>query len=309
MRILQIDTNHSLIKQQLEAHGFHVEEDFISDHTALLSKIASYQGLILRSRVPIDRTFLDAAINLRFIARVGAGMENIDVAYAEKKGIVLINSPEGNRDAVAEHVLGSLLTITKKLASSAQQIKKGLWLREENRGDEILGKTLGIIGYGNMGKATAKRFAGLGLRVLCYDIKEGLGDSYATQVDLATLQQNAHIVSLHVPLTTDTLYLVDEKFISCMNHPFYLVNTARGKNVDTGALVAALKTNKILGASLDVLEYETASFEQLDQMPSEIEYLLNAENVLLTPHIAGWSVQSKERLAQIIVDKILKTFS
>ncbi len=309
MRILQIDKNHPLIKQQLESHGFQVDEDYTSDYSTLLSKVVKYHGVIIRSRVPIDKRFLDTAANLRFVARVGAGMENIDVAYAEQKGIKLIHSPEGNRDAVAEHVLGSLLTITKKLNSSAQQIKRGLWLREENRGDELLGKTLGIIGYGNMGKATAKRFSGLGMQVLCYDIVKGLGDGYATQVDLSTLQRDAQVISLHVPLTDKTHYMVDSNFIKGMNHPFYLVNTARGKNVETRALVEALKSHKVLGACLDVLEYETVSFEALDELPEEMEYLLNADNVLLTPHIAGWSVQSKERLAQIIVDKIITSFS
>ena len=309
MRILQLDKNHPLISAQLQAKGFEVVEDHTSTYDEVLSIIKDYDGIIIRSRIPLDQHFLESASHLKFIARVGAGMENIDVDVAEKLNILLINSPEGNRDSVAEHVVGMLLLLMHRLFIASMEVKEGIWLREENRGDEILGKTVGLIGYGNMGKATAKRFQGFGCKVLFYDIKPDLGDEYATQVTLEELQKESDIISLHVPITPDTHYLIDEKFIESMSKPFYLVNTARGKNVKTDALVNALKEGKVKAAALDVLEFEKSSFEKLDFVNEDLNYLLNSEKVIITPHIGGWTVQSKEKLAQIIVDKIINSFS
>ena len=305
MKILLLDKNHPLITEQLSEKGFVLEEDFSSSYEQVLEKIHLYEGIIIRSRIPLDAHFLEKAKNLKFIARVGAGMENIDISKAQELGIKLINSPEGNKDAVAEHVIGTLLVLMNRLFISSNEVKKGIWLREENRGEEILGKTFGIIGYGNMGKAVAKRLSGFGCKTIFYDIKPNLSDEFATQVSLQELQENADILSLHTPLTEDTLYMIDEEFISKMKKNFYFINTARGKNLKTSALVNALKSGKVKGACLDVLEYEKTSFENLETKNEDLEYLLNSEKAIITPHIAGWTHESKIKLAQVIVDKIL----
>jgi phosphoglycerate dehydrogenase len=305
MKILLLDKNHPLITEQLSEKGFVLEEDFSSSYEQVLEKIHLYEGIIIRSRIPLDAHFLEKAKNLKFIARVGAGMENIDIAKVQELGIKLINSPEGNKDAVAEHVIGTLLVLMNRLFISSNEVKKGIWLREENRGEEILGKTFGIIGYGNMGKAVAKRLSGFGCKTIFYDIKPNLSDEFATQVSLQELQENTDILSLHTPLTEDTLYMIDEEFISKMKKNFYFINTARGKNLKTSALVNALKSGKIKGACLDVLEYEKTSFENLETKNEDLEYLLNSEKAIITPHIAGWTHESKIKLAQVIVDKIL----
>ncbi|MDH6251356.1 D-3-phosphoglycerate dehydrogenase [Chryseobacterium sp. H1D6B] len=308
MKILLLDKNHPLITDQLSAKGFVLEEDFTSSYDEVCNKIEQYDGIIIRSRIPLDKNFLEKAQNLKFIARVGAGMENIDIPAAEKLGIQLINSPEGNRDSVAEHVVGMLLILMNRLFIASQEVKNGIWKREENRGDELLGKTVGLIGYGNMGKATAKRLSGFGCKVVFHDILPGLSDEFASQVSLEKLKDTAEILSLHIPLTEETHYLVDEKFISEMKKNFYFVNTARGKNIETKYLVEGLKSGKVKGACLDVLEYEKASFENLEIENEDLQYLLTSEKVIITPHIAGWTHQSKEKLAQVIVDKILISF-
>ena len=315
MKILLLDSNHPLITEQLLAKGFILEEDFTSSYDEVLQKINQYDGIIIRSRIPLDKNFLENAQNLKFIARVGAGMENIDLETAKNLGISLINSPEGNRDSVAEHVVAMLLILMNRLFIASEEVKNGVWKREENRGDELLGKTFGIIGYGNMGKATAKRLSGFGVEVIFYDILPNLEDEFAKQVSLEELQERADILSLHIPLDASTEYLVDENFISKMKKNFYLVNTARGKNVETSALVDALKSGKVKAAALDVLEYEKSSFENLDISASlstrnkeDLQFLLESNQVIVTPHIAGWTHQSKEKLAQFIVDKIVQQF-
>lgn len=308
MKILQLDKNHPLISEQLTAKGFVVEEDHSSTYDEVLEKIIDYQGIIIRSRIPLDKNFLTKASHLKFIARVGAGMENIDIETAENLGIKLINSPEGNRDSVAEHVVGMLLILMNRLFIASNEVKNGIWKREENRGDELLGKTFGIIGYGNMGKAIAKLLSGFGVEVIFHDILPNLSDEFATQVSLEELQKRADILSLHIPLTDETHYLVDEEFISKMEKNFYFINTARGKNLKTKALVEAIESGKVLGACLDVLEYEKSSFENLEIENQDLKYLLDSEKVIVTPHIGGWTHQSKEKLAQVIVDKILADF-
>ena len=308
MKILLLDKNHPLITEQLTAKGFSLDEDFTSSYDEVLAKIEGYDGIIIRSRIPVDQKFIEHAKNLKFIARVGAGMENIDVAFAQKSGIELISSPEGNRDAVAEQVLGMLLILMNRLFISSQEVKNGIWKREENRGEELLGKTVGLIGYGNMGKAVAKRLSGFGCKVIFHDILPDIADENATQVTLEILKKEADILSLHLPITDETHYLVNKKFISEMAKNFYFVNTARGKNVNTKDLVQAIKNGKVKGAALDVLEYEKSSFENLDGENEDLQYLLNYEKVIVTPHIAGWTIESKEKLAQVIVDKILRKF-
>ena len=310
-KILHIDSNHPLLWEQLEEAGFHNEADFTSSKTEIEAKIHNYNGIIIRSRFKIDREFIDKATNLKFIARVGAGLESIDCDYAKAKNIQLIAAPEGNRNAVGEHALGMLLSLMNKLNRADKLVRQGQWIREGNRGHELEGKTIGLIGYGNMGKSFAKKLRGFDVEVLCYDILANVGDANAQQVSLHELQQQADVLSLHIPWTTETDKMVNSNFINSFAKPFWFINTSRGKNVVTEDLVEALQSGKILGAGLDVLEYEKVSFENLfidSDRPNAFQYLLQAENVLLTPHIAGWTFESHQKLAQVIVDKIIKLF-
>lgn len=307
VKILHIDSNHPLLWEQLEQAGFTNHADFKASKQEIEAKIADYNGIVIRSRFDIDKEFLNKATNLQFIARVGAGLESIDTAYAESKGIHLIAAPEGNRNAVGEQALGMLLSLFNNLNRADRQIRSGHWVREANRGHELEGKTVGVIGYGNMGKSFAKKLRGFDVDVLCYDIKDGVGDENARQVTLQELQQKADVLSLHTPWTPETNQMVNADFINAFAKPFWLVNTARGKSAVTKDLADALQSGKILGAALDVLEYEKSSFEHLfmdGNVPAEFQYLLDADNVLLSPHIAGWTFESHQKLAQVIVDKI-----
>jgi D-3-phosphoglycerate dehydrogenase len=309
IKILHIDSNHPLLWDQLEQAGFQNEADFTSSKTEIEVKIHHYHGIVIRSRFKIDQDFLDQATNLKFIARVGAGLESIDCEYAKAKGIHLIAAPEGNRNAVGEHALGMLLSVMNKLNRADRLVREGKWIREGNRGYELEGKTVGIIGYGHMGKSFAKKLRGFEVEVLCHDILPNVGDANARQVSLSELQAQADVLSLHLPWTPETDKMVNAEFINAFAKPFWFINTSRGKNVVTDDLVAALESGKILGAGLDVLEYEKLSFENLfidTEKPKAFEYLLQAENVLLTPHIAGWTFESHEKLAQTIVDKIVQ---
>ena len=310
IKILHLDTNHPLLWEQLEKAGFQNEADYTSTKEEVESKIENYHGIVIRSRFKIDKTFIDKAKNLQFIARVGAGLESIDCEYAESKNIHLIAAPEGNCNAVGEHALGMILSLFNKLNSADKEVKSGQWNRESNRGTELDGKTVGIIGYGNMGKSFAKKLRGFEVDVLCYDILPNKGDENAKQVSLQEIQQKVDVLSLHIPWTPETDKMVNTTFINQFSKPFWFINTARGKSVVTADLVSALQSGKILGAGLDVLEYEKLSFETLFEgdKPVAFEYLLNANNVLLTPHIAGWTFESKEKLAQVIVDKILRVY-
>lgn len=308
--ILHIDGNHPLLKSQLETAGFLNEDDFISTKHEIEAKIANYDGIVIRSRFNIDKEFIDKATNLKFIARVGAGLESIDCDYATSKGIALIAAPEGNRNAVAEHALGMILSIFNNLNRANAEVKSGKWNRESNRGHELDGKVIGIIGYGNMGKAFAKKLRGFNVKVLCYDIVPNVGDENASQVSLKELQEQTEVLSLHIPWTPETDKMVDTSFINNFAKPFWLINTARGKSVVTADLAKALKEKKILGAGLDVLEYEKLSFESFNdtQIPEALQFLFDSTNVILSPHIAGWTFESHAKLAQTIVDKILKYF-
>lgn len=310
MKVLHLDTNHPLLIEQLNDLGFTNDEDYSSSKETILNKIHNYDGIVIRSRFAIDKTFLNKAMNLKFIGRVGAGLENIDCEYAASKNIELIAAPEGNRNAVGEHTLAMLLSLFNKLNKANKEVSSGKWLREENRGVELDGKTVGIIGYGNMGKAFAKKLRGFNVEVLCYDIKPNIGDENCRQVSLEELQQKAVVLSLHTPHNQLSNRMIDEKFINNMKNNFWLLNTARGTAVVTKDLVAALQSGKILGAGLDVLEYEKSSFEGLFSsiVPVEFQYLIESENVLLTPHVGGWTIESNQKLAQIIVDKIKVKF-
>ena len=311
MKVLHLDSNHPLLIQQLADLGYTNHEDYTSSKDQIETKIHEYDGIVIRSRFTIDKQFLDNATNLKFIGRVGAGLENIDCDYALQKNIELISAPEGNRNAVGEHALGMLLSLFNKLNKADKEVREGKWLREENRGIELDGKTVGIIGYGNMGKAFAKKLRGFDVEVLCYDIKPNVGDQNCQQVSLEELQKKADVLSLHTPQTELTMNMVNESFINGFKNPFWLINTARGKSLVTKDLVAAIESGKILGAGLDVLEYEKKSFENLftdTQMPEAFQYLIKSEKVLLSPHVAGWTIESNEKLAQTIVDKVKKKF-
>ena len=311
MKILHLDTNHPLLMEQFAQLGFQNDEDYTSSKEEIEKKIQSYDGVIIRSRFTIDALFLNRATNLKFIGRVGAGLENIDVEYAKSKNIFLAAAPEGNRNAVGEHTLGMLLSLFNKLNKADQEVRNGRWNREGNRGIELDGKTVGIIGYGNMGKAFAKKLKGFNTEVICYDIVGGVGDENARQVGIMELQQKTDVISLHVPQTSGTIGMINEAFINTFQKPFWLLNTARGKCVLTKDLVKSLKSGKILGAGLDVLEYEKSSFEDMfdeNNLPEAFQYLIKAPNVLFTPHVAGWTIESKQKLAQTIVDKIKEEF-
>lgn len=310
MKILHLDKNHPLLYNQLNDLGFENDEDYTASKEEVMAKIHLYDGLIIRSRFKIDALFLEKTTRLKFIGRVGAGLENIDCELASKKGIALIAAPEGNRNAVGEHCLGMLLTLFNKLHKANNEVKTKKWLREENRGIELDGKTIGLIGYGNMGKSFAKKLRGFDVEVLCYDIKENVSDENCTQVSLEELQEKSDVVSLHTPHTVLTNQMINTSFIAQMKKNFWLINTARGSAVVTKDLVEGLKSRKILGAGLDVLEYEKSSFEQLfsEQVPEAFQYLIDAKNVLLSPHVAGWTSESYEKLAQTIVNKIKEKF-
>ncbi|PQJ79954.1 2-hydroxyacid dehydrogenase [Polaribacter porphyrae] len=311
MKILHLNTNHELLINQLNDLGFQNDEDYSSSKEQVEAKIHLYDGFIIRSRFKIDKHFLDKATNLKFIGRVGAGLENIDCEYAASKNIELIAAPEGNRNAVGEHSLGMLLSLFNKLNKADKEVSNGKWLREENRGIELDGKTVGLIGYGNMGKSFAKKLRGFDVDVLCYDIKSSVGDENCKQVSLQELQEKADVLSLHTPQTELTKKMINADFINNFKKSFWLINTARGTSIVTKDLVDSLKTGKILGAGLDVLEYEKSSFENLfsdGKMPKAFQYLIDAENVILSPHVAGWTIESKEKLAQTIVNKIKEKF-
>jgi D-3-phosphoglycerate dehydrogenase len=313
MNILHLDSNHPLLIQELNKLGFDNTEDFTSTKAEVETKIHEFEGIIIRSRFGIDKAFLDKATNLKFIGRVGAGLENIDVDYAKQKGIKLYNAPEGNRNAVSEHALGMLLSLFNKLRTAHDEVINGQWRREANRGYELEGKTIGLIGYGNTGKALAKKLRGFDCEVLCYDILEKIGDENAKQVSLEELKAKADVISLHTPQTPLTLKMVDAEFINSVAKPFWLINTARGKSVVTKDLVDGLQSGKVLGAGLDVLEYEKSSFEDMfskdNQLPEAFQYVMRADNVLLSPHVAGWTFESHIKLAQTIVDKISDGFN
>jgi len=303
--IIHIDENHPILIEGLRKLGYKNDKYYNSDLKTILDRIKDYNGLVIRSRFKIDKTFIDKAKNLDFIARVGSGTENINVNYALSKNISIINAPEGNRDAVGEHALGMLLSLTNNLLPANESIKQGVWEREKFRGYEINGKTVGIIGYGNMGKSFANKLKGFNCNVICYDIKKNLGDLNSRQVSLNELKNKSEIISLHIPLSVSTKKMINRDFISQIKNPFWLINTARGSVIETDDVVEALKSKKILGAALDVLEYESSSFESIFKKNIEsLDYLIKAKNVILSPHIAGWTYESHKKLAQIILNKV-----
>ncbi len=308
MKVLFLDTNDACLIDGLKNLGFECDEDYLSTKSMIEEKIYQYDGLVIRSRFSIDKDFLEKATKLKFIGRVGAGLENIDVDFAQKKGIHLIAAPEGNRNAVGEHALGMILALFNKLKKADNEIRQGIWLREDNRGIELEGKTIGLVGYGNMGKAFAKKLQGFDSEVLCYDIKPNVGDQNARQVPLVELLKKTEVLSLHTPQTALTKHMINASFLQQFTHNIYLINTARGSAVVTKDLVIALENGKVLGACLDVLEYEKNSFENFfskeNTLPEGFQYLISSDKVLLSPHVAGWTVESKIKLAETIVHKV-----
>lgn len=311
MKVLHLEENHPALIEGLQALGFQNDLAYTDSLDEIMAKLDQYDGLIIRSKYPIDKTFLTQAKKLKFIGRVGAGLENIDVKAVESHNIHLINAPEGNRNAVGEHTLGMILSLMNRLNAGHASIQSGQWDREGHRGWELSGRTLGIIGYGNTGKSFAKKISGFDVNTLCYDILENVGDQYARQVDWKTLQAECEIISLHIPQTNLTRGMIDQEFIEAMAQPFWLLNTARGSAVVTEDLVAGLQSGKIMGAGLDVLEYETRSFSSIfnkKELPPALKYLMDADNVILSPHVAGWTRESHVKLAITIVDKVKKLF-
>jgi D-3-phosphoglycerate dehydrogenase / 2-oxoglutarate reductase len=306
-KILFIDTVHPLVQERLELLGYHCDWLPGKGYDFYEGIIGAYTGIVIRSGITIDKNIINKARTLKFIARLGSGLENIDVAYAESKGVACLNSPEGNRDAVGEHALGMLLALMNKLLVADREVRQGIWRREENRGTEIKGKTIAIIGYGNMGSAFAQRLRGFECRVIGYDKhKRGYGSELIEEVTMAEVFAEADIVSLHVPLTDETRCLVSEGWLNSFMKPFILINTARGPVVCTEALVKALENEKVTAAALDVIEYEETSFEALTNtdLPEPFQYLVRSDRVILSPHIAGWTNESKIRLAEVLVEKI-----
>jgi len=311
MIILHADSNNPLLIKELQKVGYHNIQGYNVSKEDILANQHLYDGIVIRSRFKIDKAFIDAYPNLKFIARVGAGLESIDVDYAKQAGIELFAAPEGNSNAVGEHALGMLLSLLNKLNKANREVHQGFWHREDNRGVELDGKTVGIIGYGNMGKAFARKLRGFDVKVLCYDILDNVGDENATQVSLKELQERAEVLSLHTPWTPLTNRMVNTNFIGKFKNPFWFINTARGKSVVTADLVVALIEGKILGAGLDVLEYEKDSFENLfleQEIPLDLKELMFLDNVILSPHVAGWTQESHKKLAATIAYKIIDKF-
>ena len=305
--ILFVDAVHPELPTILAEHGFTF--DFMTDQPlqGVLQCGHLYMGLVVRSRFHIDHQFLHSFPDLAFIARVGAGMDNIDVAAAEERGIICLNAPEGNRDAVGEHTLGLLLALLNKIPRADRQVRAGKWIREENRGAEIMGKVVGIIGYGNMGSAFARRLKGFDAQVISYDkYKNGYSDGNTFETSIQDLFERSDIVSLHVPLTEETHHLAGDRFFDSFDKPIWFINTSRGGVVDTAALVRAMRSGKVRGAALDVLELENSGFErEYPSLPDDLGYLLGSEDVVITPHVAGWTVESEIKLARVLAEKII----
>jgi D-3-phosphoglycerate dehydrogenase len=309
MKVLFADSTHPTLPDLLENEGYIVHENKCENKEECLQIIDQYEGIIIRSKFIIDEPFLEKATKLKFIGRVGAGMENIDVEAAEKRGIKCFNSPEGNRDAVGEQALGMLLALQNNLIRANTEVKNGIWRREENRGVEIKGKTIGIIGFGNMGSTFAKKLQGMEMQILAYDkYKKKYAPDYVIETNLERIFKESDIISLHVPLTDETRFMVNDDFLKQFRNQIIVINTARGKVLQTEALVNAMKSGKVTGACLDVLEYEATSFENLfsEKLPEAFEFLKNSERVILSPHIAGWTHESNVKLSSLLAEKIIE---
>lgn len=312
MRVLFADSNHSILHETLIKAGFECDLFWDKPVKDLIELLPGYDALVIRSRFKITKEVIDLCPQLKCIGRVGAGMENIDVKYAESKNIKCLCVPEGNRDAVGEHALGMLLMLLNNLKKADEEVRKGIWLRAENRGYEVKGKTIGIIGYGYMGSAFAKKLSGFECKILAYDkYKKDFGNAFVTESNVDTLFKECDIVSIHLPLTEETTYFVDAVFLEKFQKPIYLINTSRGKCLNTKDLVASIASARVLGACLDVLEYEKTSFEGigLSEMPEPMQFLIKSKRVVLSPHIAGWTHESNYKMSLGIAEKIIRALS
>ena len=310
-KILFINQAHPVMSQTLTAAGYTCVEDTESTKEEIESKLSEYDGIVLRSRISIDKQFLKAGKHLDFIAREGVGLEHIDVEYAESIGITVFISPEGSQDTVGEHAIGMLLNLLNKINTADRQVRAGQWLREENRAVEVKGKTIGIIGYGNMGTSFARKISGFEVKCLTYDkYKTNYGDEYAEESTLERIFQEADIVTLHIPFEEANYHFVDEKFINSFVKNIYIINTARGLALKTSAVTEGLKSGKVLGVGLDVLEYEKSSFSEVNfaDLPEPFHYLISSDKVVLAPHIAGWSFESKKKHGQVLAKKIMEFY-
>ena len=305
MKIIHVDKNNSLLINNLEKHGHENIIAYKKTKSEILKIIHNYDGLIIRSRFTIDKPFLIKSKKLKFIARVGSGTENIDIDFAKSLKIKIISAPKGNSNAVGEHALGMLLSLLNNINIAETSISNGKWLRKVFKGTELQSKVIGIIGFGNTGKSFAEKLKGFNSEIIYYDIKKIKSNDLFKQVELTELTKRSNIVSLHIPQTKSTIKMINKSFIKKMKKQFWIINTSRGKIIETKDLVWGLKNKKILGAALDVLEYETSSFEKLFiKKNKELDYLINSDKVILTPHIAGLSEESEKKLAKIISNKI-----
>lgn len=310
MKIIHVDKNHPILIKLLSKFGYENFKYYNSTKIEIEKIIENYDGLIIRSRFKIDKSFIKKAKRLKFIARVGSGKENIDVDYAKRNNIKIFTAPEGNSNAVGEHALGLLLSLINKIIPSNQSVKQFKWLREKYRGYELENKIIGIIGYGHTGKSFAKKLSGFNnIKVLFYDIKEIKTDEYAEKSSLEKIFKNADIISFHVDENDLSIKMFNKSFIKKMKKPFWIINTSRGKVVSLEDLKWGIEKNIIFGAGLDVIELEDYSFEKVTFEKNEIlNFFLKSEKVIITPHIAGWTYESHHKLAKTIVDKISKYF-
>lgn len=312
MNIVFLDTVHPVLQERLTALGWNCIDETLSTIQASKKSLAMADGIVIRARFRLDASILQFAPQLKFIARSGAGMENIDQDYCENHNIQLINAPEGNRNAVGEHALGMLLALLNKLHTADREVRNGIWDREGNRGLELDGLTVGIIGFGNNGRAFAKKLSGFDVQVLAYDkYKSDFGNSFVKESSLSELFEKSDVISFHIPQNEETLFFANDSFFEAFKKPIFLLNLSRGKIVQTSSLIKALKSGKVRGAGLDVLEYEKSSFEQLfDQvLTSDFKYLLEAKNVILSPHVGGWTEESYFKLSDVLADKIIQRFN
>ena len=308
MKVVFLDSVHGILAERLAANGFTCVEAWELSKDVCIREVADAHGIVIRSRFTMNEEFLQFAPKLKWIARSGAGMENIDVNYCTKRGITLYNSPEGNRNAVGEHALGMLLSLMNKLHTADRDVRQGNWDREGNRGIELDGKTVGIIGYGNNGSAFAKKLRGFDVKLMAYDkYKKGFGDHFVMECTLNAILKNADVISLHIPQNKETMWMINDQFFQKLQKPIWFLNLSRGKIVETAALVRAMKNGKVLGAALDVLEYEKSSFESFfeQELPEDFQYLLQSDKVILSPHVGGWTQESYFKLSNVLADKIL----
>jgi D-3-phosphoglycerate dehydrogenase len=311
MKILHLDKNHKSLINELKRNGYINVEAYKTTLEEVKSVIAQFDGIVIRSRFKVDSDFLKYGKKIKFIARVGSGLENIDVQYLKKRGIKLISAPEGNSNAVGEHAVGLILSLLNKLNLANDSVKNKLWIRDKFRGYEIENKTIGIIGYGNTGKSFAKKLTGFNVKeIIFYDIINKTKDSIARQVSIEELQNKSNILSIHTPQNRLSIGMINKDFIEKMKNPFWIINTARGSAVKIKDLIDGVQNEKILGAALDVLEYEKKSFENTfnGKISQDFLDLIKNEKIILTPHIAGWTHESHLKLAKIIVQKIVKNF-